>query len=361
MKEITHKKFVQLVKGASRRIPIFGQIELTYQCCYNCIHCYCRNESRKEKKPLFWKRVIDQVYSLGGIEITFTGGEPLLYKGFLEVYSYAVKKGFIVNVFTTGFVLDKQILGCFKAYPPASIEITLNSLNEDNYSRITRSRGAFPKVMSNIHKLKANGFPLVLKSNGLKENKNEILKIKRFSEKLLGKRKFKFDSFIFPGLQGEREPLEHRLSVEDIIAIEKKSPDMLKQRIEQIRHKGHSYDSRRLYHCNTWEDQYFISPQGILQFCNLTKDYSTDLNNHSFKLGFNKFLKVCKEEYKTSSKCRACLLKELCYKCPARSYLETKDKCSPVEYYCQLAKASKKFREELGSKSLFHRNEIKVV
>lgn len=344
MKELSYADFIKNLSSLPERRPLFGQIELTFRCLYDCIHCYCKNAPLQEESPFFWKKIIDQVRALGGIELTFTGGDPLCYEGFPEVYRYAVKKGFIVNVFTAGILLNKKTLDCFKAYPPANIEITINSIDSENYAEITgTNKGVFDKVIRNILKLKSSRLPLVLKCNGLKENKHEILKIKEFSEKLLGKNKFKFDSFIFPGIRGEKEPTRHRLCAEDIIAIEKSDSDMLQQRLKQIEHQSWWFNPQGLYHCNSWFNGYFINPQGILQFCHLTKDHSTDLKQSSFKRGFDNFLEVLKEKYKSKSKCTSCELKELCYKCPARAFLESGDKESPVNYYCQLAKAGSKF------------------
>ena len=342
MKERGYDDFIKTLNKLPRRIPLFGQIELTNRCLFDCVHCYCKNQPLDEQTPSFWRGIIDQARALGGIELTFTGGDPFCYKGFLDVYRYAAKKGFIINVFTTGAILNKRILNCFKDYPPVSIEITLNSLDKNNYARITGVSGVFDKVMANIREIKSRGLPLILKCNGLRENKEEILKIKKFTEQLLGKKRFKFDSFIFPGLRGEKKPLKHRLSAEDIIAIEKKDRDMLAQRKKQLGRRSRWFNPAGLYHCNSWLTRYFINPQGLLQFCHLTKDYSTDLKQKSFKSGFDKFLGVLKEKYKGESECIDCELKEICYKCPARAYLETGNREEPVDYFCRLARARKK-------------------
>ncbi|MGD0336673.1 MAG: radical SAM protein [Candidatus Omnitrophota bacterium] len=339
MKEISYDDFRNAFGVSDKRAPLYGQINLTYKCHFNCIHCYCAGQPKEELKPLFWKEIIDQVRGLGGIEITFTGGDPLLYQGFLEVYRYAREKGFLVNIFTSGFNINEEVLECLEKNPPLNIEITLNSLNKDNYERITRRENSFDTVIRNIHEIKRRSLPLVLKCNGLKENKDEIINIKRFTEKLLGKGKFKFDSFIFPGLNGAEEPKRHRLEPEDIIKIESSDSDMRAQRQEEFRHRQIWFNPEGLYHCNSWFDHYFINPQGILQFCYLTKECSTDLRKEAFKDGFDRFAEILKLKYKTDSKCIGCRSKEHCHKCPARSLLETGEAESPVEYYCRLAEA----------------------
>lgn len=341
MKEVSYSDFVEGLQGLKKRAPLYGQIELTYRCPCDCAHCYRANQPEEELDSSFWKGVIDQVYALGGIELTFTGGDPLVYSDFLEVYRYARNKGFLINIFTSGCDIGEKILTHLEKEPPLSIEITLNSLDRDNYERITGTEGFFDKMMRNVREIKERGLPLVLKCNGLKENKDEILKIKKFTEGLLGKGKFKFDSFIFPGLNGEDEPKSHRLGPEEIAEIEDSDSDMIVQRQEELNHQSCWFNLGGLYHCNSWFNHYFINPQGVLQFCHLTKECSSDLKKEAFKDGFDRFPEVLKLKYKTDSKCVNCELKERCYKCPARAFLETGDAESPVEYYCELAKARK--------------------
>ncbi|MDD5226816.1 MAG: radical SAM protein [Candidatus Omnitrophica bacterium] len=339
MKEIRFSDFSKSLQGLKQRAPLYGQIELTSRCLCRCVHCYCANEPRKELSPAFWKDILDQVSRLGGLEVTFTGGDALLYPGFLEVYRHAKAKGFLVHLFTSAVRMDPKILRALTKEPPFSIEVTLNSLDDANYDRITGTRGLLDAVLKNIREMKKRGLPLVLKCNGLKENKDEILKIKKFTEELLGKGKFKFDSFIFPRLDQGKGPTSHRLSPEEIETIESGDADMIAQREEQRGHQPSWFNPDGLYHCNTWMTRYYINPQGLLQFCHLTQDCSTDLTKEPFKKGFDRFVDVLKVKYKTKSKCRDCEFRAVCYTCPARAFLETGDPEAPVEYYCELARA----------------------
>ncbi|MFA5168826.1 MAG: radical SAM protein [Candidatus Omnitrophota bacterium] len=341
MKDLDYCDFAGWLDKTEKRIPLYGQIELTYRCPSDCIHCYCTNQPEGELEPSFWKGVIDQVHALGGIGLTFTGGEVFVYPNFLDIYRYARNKGFLINVFTSGGKINKATLDYLEKEPPLSIEITLNSLDRSNYERITRTKGLFDTVMRNIKEMKRRKLPLILKCNGLKENKDEILNIKKFTEELLGKGRFKFDSFVFPGLNGEHEPKAHRLSPKEIAEIENSDSDMIAEKKKQLDHQAGFFNPDGLYHCNSWLACYFINPQGILQPCHLIKECSTDLKKETFKEGFDRFRDLLKLKYKTDSKCIKCELKEFCYKCPARAFLETGNAESPVEYYCELAKAWK--------------------
>jgi radical SAM protein with 4Fe4S-binding SPASM domain len=195
--------------------------------------------------------------------------------------------------------------------------------------------------MENIERLSKLRVPLVLKTVGLKQNKGEILNVKSLAARKLGRYKFKFDSFIFPRINGDKAPCRWRLSPEEILAIENSDPDMLRQREDEF--CGFSSSKRgvkSLYRCASWKTDFFINPYGRLQFCHLTDKFSVDLKKNSFNEGFyNEFPKLLKREFITGSRCQICSLRRICYHCPARAFLETKDEEAPVGYFCAMAKA----------------------
>lgn len=346
MKEIDFDDFSKTFdQKINKSLPINGQIELTYRCGFNCIHCYCKAYNKpknKEKELSFekWKDILDQIHKSGGLYLTLTGGDPLLHADFFKIYDYAIDKGFLVSVFTNGLIFGEEYLEHFSSKRPFNIEITLNGITPRTYESITGIKGSFALVMRTIKYIKERDLPLVLKTNGLKENKDEILKIKKFIYDLLGKGKYKFDSFLCAGLDHSLEPTKHRLDADEILEIESLDPDMAEQRIEQLKH-DHSLwrSSEYLYHCNSFLKGYFINPYGLLQFCHLSRKHSTDLTKEPFKKGFyEEFPKLLAEKYKTNSKCVICEYKDNCYHCPARAFVEVGDEEAPVEYFCKLAR-----------------------
>ena len=338
----TYWSFItELQKKRHGLCPTSAQIELTYRCNLDCLHCYCRGSAKKgELSTAQWKGIIDQLHKAGVMWLTITGGEPLLREDLIEIYSYAKKKGFFVSLFTNGILSDDKIIDYLSEESPFSIEITLNGITKGTYEAISQVKGSFEKALVNIEKIASKKLPLVLKAVGLKQNKGEIHDIKRFTEKLLGKKKFKFDSFITPKLNGDRSPCRHRLSAEDILKIEEADPDMRRQREEEFKkHQSSLRECSYKYHCNSWFNQFYITPYGHLRFCRLSDRYSTDLKKKPFTEGFyGKFPAILEEKYSSSFKCMRCSLREFCYHCPARAFLETGREDLPVDWFCELAK-----------------------
>lgn len=367
MKRISLGHFYSKLSNKKDQQPLNGQIELTYCCNLNCIHCYCKGledtvsgnrlsviatnrkpqTANRELTTEEWKEILDEVHREGCLWLIITGGEPLIRDDFLEIYSYAKAKGFIITLFTNGLLLTKKIIDYLQKSPPESIEITLNGITKATYESITQIKGSFKRIMSAIKELADKNLPLILKSNCLKQNKNEIGRIKVFVDKLLGKGnkrwRFKYDPMIYPGLNGDIAPCNYRLSPEELLEVKNSDPEIWEEYKRGLCGKFPELgrDEVFLYRCTAWLNQFFINPYGRLKFCQFSDKFSIDLRKETFKKGFyNVFPQLLNERFKTDSKCKDCSLRPICYRCPARAYLETGDEEKPVEYYCQLAKAT---------------------
>ncbi|MCM8774083.1 MAG: radical SAM protein [Candidatus Omnitrophica bacterium] len=335
-------------KGIS---PLQGQLELTYRCELNCVHCYCKGSEDKEREleTSQWKDILDIIKDEGCMYIVFTGGNPFIRDDFLDIFLYAKKKGFIITIFTNGYNLTDKVLRYFSKYPPHCIEITLNGITQGTYETITRKEGSFKKVITNIQEIKKINIPLILKANCLKQNKDELVKIKIFADEFLGKRNgkyhFRYDPMIYPRLNGNKIPCDYRLSFEELLELRKQDEDIWSEYKKSLESDLPDFKRDRiyLYRCNAWMNQFFINPYGKLKFCVFSDKFSIDLKDTSFREGFYKvFPQLLEEKFKTDSKCIDCRLRSICYHCPARAYLETGDEEAPVSYYCELAEKTAK-------------------
>lgn len=350
--------FIHKLHNKKSYFPSEGQVELTYRCNLNCIHCYCKGSEDPEKELTTsqFKRILDEIQAEGCFFLTLTGGEPLFRKDFLEIYSYAKSKGFIITIFTNGQGFNKEIVDYMVKSPPLSIEMTLNGITQSTYEKITQVKGSFAKAMKALELLVKKRLPLKLKANGLKQNRHEIAKIKKWAENILSFRSdrkyhFKFDPMIYPRLNGDKSPCKYRLSFKEHLEAIREDPDIWEECQARLKSELSELPRDRdfLYHCNSWMNKFFIDPYGRLKFCQFSEKFSVDLQEVSFKEGFYKvFPQVLNERFRTESKCRDCALRSLCYVCPARAYLETGDEEAPVAFYCQLAKETAEFKNMIS-------------
>jgi radical SAM protein with 4Fe4S-binding SPASM domain len=353
MKEHSSFRFYNRLYNKKKLSPVSGMIELTYRCGLDCVHCYCKGSEDKQRElsTAEWKKVLDQAHKEGCVNITFTGGDPLFRKDFLELYSYAKAKGFLITIFTNGALFTRKLIGHLKISPPYSIEITLNGITRKTYEAVTQTPGSFKNAMRAINALKKAKLPLKLKTNCLRQNKDEVMLVKAFTEKLLGKPeempryRFKFDPMISPRLNRDLVPTNYRISFEELEELCSRDSDVWNEYKNSLRRTNAEIARKRifLYRCNSWMKQFFINPYGRLKFCEFSDKFSVDLRTARFRDGFyDIFPRVLKEKFKSDSKCRNCPERSVCYTCPSRAYLETGDEEAPVPYFCELAKKTAK-------------------
>jgi MoaA/NifB/PqqE/SkfB family radical SAM enzyme len=342
MKEAQYKTFSWEThrKNWSLSKPSICQFELTFKCGLHCSHCYtdCYNKPDYLKKELNTrevKLVLDKVYKSGVIWLCFTGGDPITRKDFLDIYSYAKNKGFIVIVFTSGISLTKEIIDYFKKKPPFVIEMTLNASSRDLYEKISQVKGSFDKAMRNIRLILKSGLPLKIKTQITKDSLKEMPKIKKFIEGLGLKFHPTFD--LFSRLNGDLAPCNLRVSLVEVLSSNGKVQFSDNDCIS--RNTNHEPRTTNLFPCSISSgDGFQIDPYGRIFLCNLLRKPSLNLLKFDVKFALNSLLPLVRNSrFATNSKCNGCNLRADCRSCPGKANLEMNNLEAPIPYYCELA------------------------
>lgn len=328
--------------------PFMCQWEITFHCNLRCVHCYVVKDLIRDEL-IFPEitHILDQIHQEGCLWLCLTGGEPLLREDFSDIYTYAIKRGFLVTLFTNGTLITPEIADYLQEYPPFMVDITLNGITAETYEKISRIPGSFQACLKGISLLLERDVPLTLKSVGMSLNRDEILKIKEYAEGL-EKVKYRYDSIIVPRLDGSKQPCRLRLSSEEIMEIEYSDNNMRQEWKEyfQFDHKGYEPDT--LFRCEGGINSFSISPYGELQLCQLLRRPSFNLRRGSFRQGFYNLLpKIRSSKYQTNSKCKDCQIRYLCHQCPGRAALENGHPEIAVDYFCELSHRREKMKGAL--------------
>jgi len=338
---IPYHKFSKRIhdKAASERIPLVGGIELTFRCNLKCAHCYVVYDPKK--KEMTYPEIchiLDEIIDAGCLWLLITGGEPFIRDDFLDIYTYAKKKGLLITLFTNGTLITPQIADHLREWQPFSVEISLYGITKETYESITGVPGSFKRCIEGINLLLERKIPFKLKTLVTILNRHEMWEIKKYA-KGLGT-EFRFDPIINPRLDGSKKPCQFRLSPEEVIQIDLADED---------RHKGWlrffadrvmvPIKSEYLHLCGAGSISFHLDPYGRLQLCILTRKPSYDIREGSFVEGWNSFFpKLRAQRLKGFHKCRNnCELVSLCDQCPGWSQLEHGDNETPVEYLCRVA------------------------
>ncbi|MFH1355330.1 MAG: radical SAM protein [Candidatus Omnitrophota bacterium] len=340
MKEIRYKDFSLKTHTKNSRLmrPNVCQFELTFRCGLRCKHCYtdCYNKVGNLKKELNTQEVIyilDKCYKAGVIWVCFTGGDPLTREDFLEIYSYARAKGFIVTIFTNGYSITEKIVNCLKKKPPFVIELTLNAATKELYEEISQVQGSFKKVMFGINLILKSKLPLKIKTQATKDNFKELPRIKKLI-KGLGLT-FRPSTDVYARLNGDLVPCSLRLSPEEILSL-----DGNKRQLTDDCQIINQESKSELFRCAVaGGDGIHVDPYGNTFSCNLIRKPVFNLLKVDLDYARATILGNLRDRvFTTDSKCQNCNLRADCRWCPGRAYVETGSQESPIGYYCNLAR-----------------------
>ncbi len=332
--------------SVSKRIPVSGTIEVTERCNNRCAHCYVNlplKDQKARSNELSYEehcRILDEITAAGCLWVCFTGGEVFIRKDFLDIYTYAKRKGLLVTLFTNGTMMTPQIADYLLKWRPFSIEITLYGNTKETYEKVSGIPGSYQRCMEGIHLLMARGLPLRLKTTVVTLNKHEVGDMRRFAEEAL-EMDFRFDAIINPRCDCSRSPLEVRLTPAEVVALDLQEPKRVEEWRKLNAEFGNAHDMHTnrdlLWSCGGGLNSFAVDPYGKLQVCVISKNETYDLRNGSFQEGWQHFLYNLKQT-KTSlqTKCTTCGLKVMCNICPASSQLECMDAESPVDFLCQV-------------------------
>lgn len=133
------------------------QVHPTLRCNLSCSHCYSRSgpDATGEIPPEILIDMLARLASEGYEVVSFSGGEPLIYRGFGEVARAAKHLGYRVNLITNGLMLNARWLDELAGV------ISLVGISIDGSERIhdrIRGAGTFNRTTRRIASLRDRGF-----------------------------------------------------------------------------------------------------------------------------------------------------------------------------------------------------------
>ena len=285
-------------------------------------------------------RILDEIAAAGCLWILFTGGEIFARKNFLDIYTHAKQKGFLISLFTNGTLITPEIADYLVKLPPYNIEITLYGHTRQTYEKVTGVAGSYDRCVQGIRLLTERRLPLLLKSMALTVNRDEIWAMKRFAEEDL-ELEFRFDALVNPRYDCSQSPLEVRLTPVDTVKMDLLDP----KRVAEWKKFCAEFDgppnsveeTRRLWRCGGGLNNCAIDPYGMLHMCTMSQDEAYDMRQGNFQQGWEQVNKLRQKPITRETKCVTCGIRSMCGMCPANAQLECMDAETPVDYLCQVA------------------------
>lgn len=326
------------------RIPIGGMIEITERCNLSCLHCFinqavCNKVARgSELSTKEISDILDEIANAGCLFLTLTGGEPLIRPDFSEIYLYARGKGMLVTLFTNGTMITPQIADTLATSPPQLVDISLYGATKETYERVTQVKGSFDRCLRGIKLLLQRGIKVGIKAVLMTVNQHELPQIQNMAAEL--GIKFRYDGTIWPRTDGDEEAYQFRLSIEEMLAMDRKDPERYNEwqkRAEEF--KNAEVRNEFIFNCGAGLRTFHINSTGYLSPCIMLRKPSYNLKTMEFNDAWEKIGEIRKWKRQRHTMCETCSAGALCAQCPGWSMIVHGDYETPVDYICQLGKA----------------------
>lgn len=347
----------QLIAQAPR-LPLEGQLDLTYRCNFNCRHCWLRIPSSAPERHAELtfdevRRVIDDARRMGTRHWNLSGGEPMLRPDFVEIFDYITRKAPHYSLNTNGSLITPQIAERLKRV--GTKMVALYGATADVCDQITRLPDSFEATMRGFAYLKEAGAGFIVQIVPMRDNYHQFDAIVRLAQSLspdwrLGA------SWLYLSASGDRkrnrEILRQRLTPRQVVALDGPDVEGSLGR-DNLQECGPAPGNDRLFAACILQGRTFhVDPYGRMSFCSLSHDPTLrySLREGSFREAWEQFIPSLVDtlrggqEY--SDNCAACDLRAECYWCPARGYLEHRSFSAPVKYLCAVAQEMQRVRDE---------------
>ncbi len=167
----TSTQVVQTFSYASEPVGLdYVWLELTKSCNLSCAHCYA-GAGTNHPHPLpsmerehisleQWKDILSEGAQLGAKKVQFTGGEPTLYPGLMELIEYARSCRYSdIEVFTNATRLEGSLL---RQWASSGVRMALSfySCDPRTHDTITGRTGSFRQTVQGIRAILDHNIPV---------------------------------------------------------------------------------------------------------------------------------------------------------------------------------------------------------
>lgn len=246
--------------------------ELTYKCNEHCVHCYANYHHGTSKCQYLNLKIcanlIHQLKSMGCAHLIFTGGDPFMFAGFVELLNIATQDDFSFDIYTNGQFLatHEELAAVIHDLNIKSYYISLYGPDSKTHDSITQVSGSFGKTIKTIKKLKELGDLVVVNIMVLSLNVSKIEETVELVRRLGVSYRIGFS--IIAKNDGDASPDQYFVRNEVAITnLYKKTKEQIMAMGDAISTVENQLDWQEDYMCGAGISSMSIAPNGIVYPC----------------------------------------------------------------------------------------------
>ncbi len=187
-------------------VPFSVQVDLTYRCNEQCVHCYLDHDDHGEMTTVEIKRLLKEMADAGVFILVLSGGEIFMRKDLFEILEYACELTFCIKLKTNAVLIREAQAARLRDLGVASIQVSIYSHRPEVHDAITKVRGSLRRSINAIRFLKSQGLKVTMANVLMTENMEDYHGVRALADELGAE--FSLDPTITPKMDGDRSILD---------------------------------------------------------------------------------------------------------------------------------------------------------
>lgn len=347
------------------RLPLEGEIDLTYRCNNTCRHCWVwlPQNAPEQKHELSFdeiRRIADDARGMGCRKWKISGGEPMLHPDFPEIFDYLTRKSTAYSLNTNGTLITPAIAQLMKRKGVKMV--ALYGATPEVYDKVARRPGGFEQAMQGFAYLQEAGVEFIVQLMPMRSNYHQWEAMIALAKSLSPRWRLA-ESWIYLSARGNArrnaEIAAERLDPGQTLALDPPniSYDERMQELEAVVEgpepcgSPQPGDDRLFASC--MGNRFHIDPYGTMSFCPFLTGpaFRYDLRLGTFREGWEEFIPPLGATVRGGpeylANCGSCENHGTsCCWCPAYGYLEQGRLSARVPYLCSLTEEAQRFKHD---------------
>jgi radical SAM protein with 4Fe4S-binding SPASM domain len=304
-------------------VPFSAQLDLTYRCNEQCVHCYLDHDDHGEMTTEEIKNLLKEMAEAGVFILTFSGGEIFLRKDFFEILECARSLTFCIKLKTNAVLIREAQAARLRDLGVQSVQISIYSHRPEVHDAITKVKGSLRRSIDAIRFLKSQGLKVIMANVLMAGNMQDYHGVRALAEELGAE--YTLDPTITPMMDGDRSILD--LNAGESALRELFRDEMFVGNAEEFCAPPPPPDAESLSSlpCSAGHTACYISPYGEFYPCvqfplscgNVRQQRFIDIWRDSEQLKEVRSIRL-----KDLSGCSQCAHGSTCTRCPGLAFME---------------------------------------
>ncbi len=307
---------------AKADVPSTVHLDITYRCDLDCEHCYLdQKDTWPEMTTKDWLTLVEELYTAGVPYLIWSGGEVFARPDFMEMLSYASRRGFISVVKTHAGNVTPAMATALAEHSVSRVDVSVYSLDDEIHDGITRVPGSLRATLAGIRALRGAGLEVSVNTVGMNANIDEFESLRMYFEGLGCE--FRGSLNVLPDNSGG--------DTLDKLAL---SPEALARGTKTLLNPDHRNSGRRLEFdptgnpCGAGRTLMYVAPDGAIWPCAVFPASIGNVRERSFLETWHTSpfrLSLRDWTNKDRTACQSCVGNGVCFYCPGEAYKRTGD------------------------------------